>query len=1057
MAAVETQPSSKAAERGSGLVFSQEQKDQQLNLDLYQLFGVPLDGYNNTVIQHNGQTYLFYARRVPEETILDMRVARIPTAELLGNTPNFDYLDPAQQILYIQLNRIINTPESRLALQAELQTVVAHGRVLERETGFFDRKDDFLSSLPHDVLFTILKQENRILGKDDYLTLINRFEDKHGRIRIQQDNPMVYQALEKTEAMFNCLRNIYRNQLSPLVLYQAINRENGRWRRRSFKIDYPQYGDYIQFINSYPYLPKPVITVLQALAIYEETKSRLDRELDEAWQQTRQQTGTFILPNQKILNIEQQYQECLLGTTNNITEALENHLRKIWKSYLQISGRPASPHEQALPAEDKTSRAEVDMAEVEPITSFEEIQSQFGHEQGVQCYESLIAEARQLFINQELMPVFEGWQEAEADGLDKIAERLTERLANLTFSDILKYFDVFVPMMRNNFLEHFQAHREKSISDFKALIEKHHLQEITPSQYLRRNSHSGSSSDLKVYEQIRRLRLGEPFHYWLSEALKDPNPEIQAKALYLAFNTENPFLFIPDEITNLCQRFYRQQLEAKDGKAVNLNSQERKTAVERISHLLMESGFSSQEKAISGFGYCRFACHDLITLLGIPGINLRLFRDLLNFSQKQKVMLPPQIINLFERLKQEYGGESYREAVTSFYQANPDNNLVDKFIDLNVAVASLNRVYENPEFYTHVPKRDGVYLSLFSGPRGGALHEAEEISRATGHKTFCLTVDRLTENQLLPVQEGGIALFVINELLPGQRPEDIFMTPADPVTIENQHLVATLPEDRNKIISALPPDLPIIAISDRRGSSLYLSGKKQLQHLTWLCKIAQEHKEAVVFLSKGVPRSLYVDLMFRTADAGGLQIENYIPGLNTFYTPSHLHLLSRDFDSLFNLTYVITDCEQIIETFLSQASLSVPAEIKMKLVSGEITNAIIATLRDSITFVPKFLIKDFELLTFKYLERLLRDGEERAKKFLNVQNVRKPLYQEWKWGKFYDPEEIEILRSLTLEKAHRLIAAIGGLYQLTIARSGIFYPTDSLGGISSLLMVNLTP
>lgn len=134
----------------------------------------------------------------------------------------------------------------------------------------------------------------------------------------------------------------------------------------------------------------------------------------------------------------------------------------------------------------------------------------------------------------------------------------------------------------------------------------------------------------------------------------------------------------------------------------------------------MEAGFSAQSKEFNAWGYCQEACQDYIDLLSDakdPKIGLRLFRDTLKFAQKQRVVFPPQFINIFERLKEEYQEETYTETVKKFYQDHQTEGLFEVFGDLNVAVAGHNRAYENPCFDTEIPKRNGVYLFCGPSPR----------------------------------------------------------------------------------------------------------------------------------------------------------------------------------------------------------------------------------------------------------------------------------------------------------------------------------------------------
>lgn len=267
--------------------------------------------------------------------------------------------------------------------------------------------------------------------------------------------------------------------------------------------------------------------------------------------------------------------------------------------------------------------------------------------------------------------------------------------------------------------------------------------------------------------------------------------------------------------------------------------------------------------------------------------------------------------------------------------------------------------------------------------------------------------------------------------------------------IENSHVVANLPDETEKINESLLKDLPITAITDKRGSLLYLQGKELLTHLEQLFSLAQPR--TVIYLSKGISRWLYVDLVLRKKENNSLEIVDCIPGLRTRRFPSYIHDVA--YTALYwegprlwgraNMEWLLTnilgiDIKGVMEEYYSPNPCDAISEaIAYIAFKKELRGNKIGFMRAASS--PESRIAK------EFFTTLISEGIEKAQSYLQeTKKRRKGVY----------PRErmiITLLEYFDLEKLHQLIARIAGQSRLTTARQGILFPDQALKGLAPFL------
>lgn len=602
-------------------------------------------------------------------------------------------------------------------------------------------------------------------------------------------------------------------------------------------------------------------------------------------------------------------------------------------------------------------------------------------------------------FRQRLRESFTGWdrQEVTAVDLDKIAQQARDVFTSTTFSDVMQEFDQlrFVDgRIDSGFPYYFdpepgcQEFMVKAFESFKIeagqYIREHDLQNETITDFYHRVNNRGYEKsppfESKLCGLLSDMKFGYELHSWLKEALSSSDPKLQARAIYLAYAIENPFLFIPDKIQHYVSERYETLVEKLPEQVIG-DEQARKTVLDRVGYFLVEERHSALSKKINAWGYCQETARAYFNLLKDPQIGASLFLDTIHFAQRQSVVFPPQFFYIFERIREMYPqSQTYEEALTIFYSDHPQG-LAEFFKEgLNYSVIGLNRIEENLTFYNKLPI-EGAYVALFSGPTIVAQMEAKKAGCSV-----CITTDQVDEQHLQSMKEGGVGLFVENELFYGQKRENILVLQTPVVNIQHQHIVARLPTESAKLEVVLPAKVK--AFTDKRGSLLYLQGDALLQHLYWLFTSAQKYPNVVIYLSKGISRWMYNDLILQVHKDGSMEMvdgTSSIPIRDTKFFTSDYSLIA-DFGA--NPKYFMPELAEIfgfetVDKFFSHVFPGSNSDHKLSDLIEDLWQSL-----DEINNVKKWMATYAHEAhnvrnAVEYLTILTQEGEKKARDFLN--------------------------------------------------------------------------
>lgn len=505
-----------------------------------------------------------------------------------------------------------------------------------------------------------------------------------------------------------------------------------------------------------------------------------------------------------------------------------------------------------------------------------------------ECYKrDILCRDGALAINRRLSEALAGWESAGPEELNKISERVSNYYSLLTVRDILPLLNKPPGMKLSDGVQYDLPDELDEILGAKGsgldvkVIDI--IKEISSIISL-----VISSPDKTLFHRMSKLRrllfsinLGNPFYEWMETVFKeDRDPKEYARIIYLATKIKNPFIFMNEDTILTSQKTYD---ELKESEPL-LSDDKKDSTINNYSTFLNETRFTVNYPGINAWGYTQSLCKEILSLIDSPepnknkelkDIREKFKRDLMLFCQDQ-FCFPPQAFYIFFKLGKLYPNkESLIDRLKQFYKYN-EKGLFEYFNGrLNFIVSGINRIYEK-NYHNYKIEKGGIYLSFFSGPPSIAKQEAQ-LSGCSE----CITVDAKNELTLRSVHNEGSALIVTNEILPWQKGEQILSR--DPESnIKHTHVQTTLPKGFDKVTSYLGGRKKVSLIVDKRGSSLYLKGDKEiLEYLEKLMKFSNGHPGVIVDYDTGVPNGLYSNLVLRKREDGGYDILDFFEGLGT--------------------------------------------------------------------------------------------------------------------------------------------------------------------------------
>lgn len=659
------------------------------------------------------------------------------------------------------------------------------------------------------------------------------------------------------------------------------------------------------------------------------------------------------------------------------------------------------------------------------------------------------------FFSKKFEIVVSGWKEAETvTELDTILEKVVSFYHNITFGELNQFFNGLnlLKTLTNSYLIDFQ----------KKLIKNNIFQETTIKEFLDIYSMNIENSDIcDIYEKlVSGIFLGEIFFSWFRNAIDTRDVKLQTKASYIGLKVKNPFLVIPDEVSEITGSFYDKQDK------VIINLEDENQVFNRFSRFLIEMGLSIDSidtNELNAWGYCdktSLAC--LRIMNRHDETSAKLIADIFSFCQTKEVVFPPQFFWIFEYIRslfpdleievreqyskiseQEKSVKVYEACVEKFYQKNP-SGLLDYFEGkLNYSVAGLNRVFENPRIISAVQetKKDMVSVSVFCGPRG----QAEE--KAIAHNAIkVITVDEL-EADILDKR----SLFVANELIPLQKTDQILSNTISGADngISSEHISANLPDQWSKVGAAMRIEDSVSTafhLMDERGSGLYLSKEDLLIHLESIFTFIKDYPDSIISFSNGIFHYLNVDLHFKVIDSGLEIIDEF-----SFLRNGSYDKKSRSIVDLFLYKYSILGdpgtmfcLKNVLKDILYYSSITTSLE------------SFSAALGFHIGLKQTDLIFsiDSEIYSYakEYLEILKSNGDLAAQDFIS-KTINRLSTAEGKFLREDLREMFNIMLSFNLESFYNFVTEVAGKLSITTSRQGVINLSRAVNGLNSIVEV----
>jgi len=460
-------------------------------------------------------------------------------------------------------------------------------------------------------------------------------------------------------------------------------------------------------------------------------------------------------------------------------------------------------------------------------------------------------------ISQRLPDALKGWnkEDAQASELDLICQKVRNVYAQMTWGNLIQDYDRLNEHSSGLEIEKNIYYQSRK-TDFIKAVNKYHLQKSRISDFKDGKVIKNSDDRNFLSNRFRAEALGKDLYQWMIDALKTKDNSLIAQAIYIIFNTENPFLYISPKVTTFIKRTmdrFRDNLPELTEKGFG-----------KMEHFIQELNFATHADFLNDWGYCQEAGETYFGLLEDKEVGNLLFRDTVLLANDERATLfPAQIFNFFEQIIRLYPKtESYDQAIKQFYKEYPIG--IHQYFNgkTNIIITGAQRSLEHLNLSEEGIWPGKILLALFSGPPEVSLQEAFYTAC---HK--CITVDREGEEVLKSIENGGQASFVRNELLPGQKRANRHFFIGNFKKEENlthTHIKGDLPKDKKNIERILGKAISKLSvITDKRGSLLYLKGNELLEHLRWLFKIANKNPEVLVYLSRGISTNMLIDLVIQ--------------------------------------------------------------------------------------------------------------------------------------------------------------------------------------------------
>ncbi|KKP68272.1 MAG: hypothetical protein UR68_C0009G0010 [Candidatus Roizmanbacteria bacterium GW2011_GWA2_35_19] len=462
-------------------------------------------------------------------------------------------------------------------------------------------------------------------------------------------------------------------------------------------------------------------------------------------------------------------------------------------------------------------------------------------------------------ISQRLSDALKGWDKERATALelDLVCHKVRDVYAQMTWGDLIIDYDRLSSNtssleLKENY--HYIVRKKNSIQT----IHKYHLENSQISDFKDGIAVENPDDRYFLYRIVIEKTLGKDLYEWLEKALKTKDHSLVAQAVYIIFNTENPFLYISPKVTSFIKK-----MEDKF-KIMPEFPELTEKGFGKIEHFIQELNFATHADFLNDWGYCQEVGETYFGLLRDNEIGSLLFKDtILLANNEQSTLFPAQIFNFFEQIIRMYPNtKNYDQAIKQFYKEHPEG--IHQYFNgkTNIIITGAQRSLEHLSLSEEGIEPGKILLALFSGPPEISLQEASYTACRK-----CITVDREGEEVLKSIENGGQASFVRNELLPNQKRDNKHFFRGNfkqGISLIHTHIKGDLPKDKKNIEKIFGKDISKLSvITDKRGSLLYLKGNKLLEHLRWIFEIANKNPDVLVYLSRGISTNMLIDLIIQ--------------------------------------------------------------------------------------------------------------------------------------------------------------------------------------------------
>ncbi|KKS97511.1 MAG: hypothetical protein UV73_C0008G0031 [Candidatus Gottesmanbacteria bacterium GW2011_GWA2_43_14] len=374
---------------------------------------------------------------------------------------------------------------------------------------------------------------------------------------------------------------------------------------------------------------------------------------------------------------------------------------------------------------------------------------------------------------------------------------------------------------------------------------------------------------------------------WQSRFDRQTTPENQAKYIQFIYHIENIFMEEPPLVRSMVEELYHEWLESDIPGKVGIPG-EPEEVFDKLTNSFSQLGLAAVS-AYSAWSYTgrQMPKEFLDYLLNDEKRDkaMLLFNDIVGFSEKGKLIYPPQLLYIFRFLLPENlrlkDGVSLTEILDNLYENG--RNLLDYVNELNFIVTSDKR---SDEYKRHQKELlegvnlQGTMLSVFSGPPVDALLKHMKF-RFLGP---LYTVDAAGETELFER-----AMAIPNEFRQDENPytekklrkrtgrliEKVNTRVAGAYPVEggtwNHHLTTPLP-DLAKVRQFLG-DQKVTLLLNQRGGALYLTPSDELREIFDNISVLSAEEGSLYILTRGLPDRLVVDIGFQRNDEGRLGLK----------------------------------------------------------------------------------------------------------------------------------------------------------------------------------------